>query len=300
MRYTKQPKTFEKQAALLLARGMVADRDLLVSRLSEVNYYRLSAYWHPFRNPSGDQLLPGTTFEAVWDRYVFDRQLRVLAMDAIERAEVSIRTRLVNAFTLRHGAFGHVDRKNFPHLSVEAHRRFMDKIRNEESRSKEEFVALFHNKYTSETDLPLWIATELMDFGTMFTFYKGVEAGLKQDVADAYGVSDRVLKSWLNSLNTIRNICAHHARLWNRTMGTPIMIPRKRKHPDWHGAIDIALADRRVFAVLSVLRYLLWRIAPQSRWQERLIHLLEMKHPQIPIGQMGFPANWKDSPIWQN
>ena len=215
MKYTKPPKTFDQQADLLLSRGMVADRDLLVARLREVNYYRLSAYWYPFRSQSGDQLLPDTRFDIVWDRYVFDRQLRVLTMDAIERVEVSIRTRLVNAFVLQHGAFGHVDRSNLPNLSVDDHRRFMLKIRNEESRSKEPFVEHFHKKYTSETDLPLWIASELMDFGTMFTLYRGVEAPIKQEVAKVFGISDRVLDSWLTSLNTIRNMCAHHARLWN-------------------------------------------------------------------------------------
>lgn len=175
MKYTKPPQTFEEQADLLLDRNLIADRDLLISRLSEVNYYRLSAYWFPFRNPTDDSLLPDTTFETVWDRYVFDRQLRVLTMDAIERVEVAIRTRLANAFVLNHGAFGHVDRKNLPKLSVDAHRRFMGKIRNEESRSKERFVEHFQDKYTSETDLPLWMAAELMDFGTMFTLYRGVE-----------------------------------------------------------------------------------------------------------------------------
>jgi len=300
MRYPKLPLSFEQQADRLLERGLIADRDQLTHCLTEVNYYRLSAYWYPFRLPASDSLKPETSLDIIWDRYVFDRQLRVLTMDAIERAEISIRTRLINLFTLQYGAFGHIDRKNLPNLSVENHRKFMGKIRNEETRSKEEFIAHYHGKYTSETDLPLWIAAELMDFGTMFTLYRGVEASIKQDVALAYGISDRVLKSWLTSLNTIRNSCAHHSRLWNRTLGTPIMIPRKNKHPDWHAPVDITLSDRRVFGVLSVLHYMLRGIAPQSGWKGRLTYLLETKHPQIPIHNMGFPDNWKNSPIWEN
>lgn len=299
MKYTKPPKTFEGQADLIILRGLIADRDLLISRLSEVNYYRLSGYWYPFRKQGSDHIQPGTTFETVWDRYVFDRQLRLLTMDAVERAEVAIRTRLTNALVLKYGAFGHIDRNNLPKLSVDNHRRFLNKIRSEESRSKEDFVEHFHSKYTSETDLPLWIAAELMDFGSLFTLYNGVEAPIKQDVAADYGISDLVLKSWLTSLNTVRNICAHHARLWNQTFGTPIMIPRKNKHPDWHTPVDIAASERRTFAILSVLRYLLRKIAPQSKWDKRLLYLLEEKHPDIPIAQMGFPENWKDSPIWE-
>ncbi len=300
MKYSKIPLTFEEQADRLLKRDLLADRDLLISRLSEVNYYRLSGYLYPFRKLDEEKFYSGTTLETVWDRYVFDRQLRVLAMDAIERAEVSIRTRLTNVFCLKVGAFGHVDRSNLPNLNVEQHRRFMDKIRAEEKRSHEDFVQHFHAKYTSETDLPLWMACELMSFGTLFTLYRGVEASIKQDVAAAYGISDRVLKSWLTSLNTVRNICAHHARLWNQTLGTPVMIPRKNKHPDWHDPVDLTASDRRIFAVLTILRYLLRQIAPQSNWPTRLLSLLEEKHPNIPARQMGFPDNWKDSPIWKD
>jgi abortive infection bacteriophage resistance protein len=299
MKYTKPPKSFPEQADLLLSRGLIANRGLLIARLSEVNYYRLSAYWHPFRQPNSDFLQLDTRFETIWDRYVFDRQLRVLTMDAIERAEISIRTRLTNTFCLKYGAFGHIDRKNLSGLSIDDHRFFLIKIRKEESRSKEKFVEHFHNKYTSETDLPLWMASELMDFGTMFTLFRGVETPLKQHTALAYGISDRVLESWLIGLNTIRNICAHHARLWNRTLGTPIMIPRKNKHPDWHTPVDITLADRHVFGVLSVLRYMLRQIAPQSGWHNRLEQPIEVRHPQIPLAQMGFSENWKDSPIWK-
>lgn len=300
MKYTKPPKTFEEQADQLLARGLLADRDLLTARLREVNYYRLSAYWHPYRQLDSDQLAPGTSFETIWDRYVFDRQLRVITMDAIERVEISVRTRLINAFCLQYGAHGHIDRQHLPNLTAENHRHFLTKIRTEESRSKETFVRHFHSKYTSETDLPLWIASELMDFGTLFTLFRGVETSLKQDIAQIYGISDSVLNSWLTSLNTIRNICAHHARLWNRELGTPIMIPRKNKHPHWHAPVDITLADRRIFGVLTVLRHMLGQIAPQSGWQNRLAQLIETKHPEIPIAQAGFPNNWKDSPIWRH
>ena len=298
MKYTKAPKTFPEQADLLLGRGIQADRDQLIARLSEVNYYRLSAYWHPFRETGSDRLRAGTMLETVWDRYVFDRQLRVLTMDAIERAEISIRTRLVNRFCLKYGAFGHIDRRNMPRLHPDQHRRFMEKIHEEERQSKEEFVKHYHDRYTSETELPLWIACELMSFGTMFTLYRGVEAGIKQDLANEYGISDRVLDSWLNSLNTVRNLCAHHGRLWNRVFGTPIMIPRGRKHPEWHAPVDVARADRRTFAVLTVLFFLLQKIAPQSHWRERLIAMLETKHPNIPLADMGFAANWKECPIW--
>lgn len=300
MRYTKPPLTFEQQADQLLQRGLVAEREKLIARLSEVNYYRLSGYWYPFRMPDGEVFPSGTTLDLIWDRYVFDRQLRVLVMDGIERVEVAVRTALANRLSLRHGAFGHLDRRHLPNISVGRHRRMLEKIQNEEDRSNEVFVGHYHSKYSSETNLPLWMAVELMAFGTMLTLFRGAESEVKREIASRYGIADSVLNSWLLSLNTVRNACAHHARLWNRSLGTPIMIPRGRKHPEWHSPVDIGAQPRRLFAVLSALRYLVRQIAPQSGWPERLIYLLEKKHPDIPIQQMGFPPNWKESPIWRD
>ncbi len=298
MRYEKPPLSFEQQADRLLQRGLIAEREELIRCLTEVNYYRLSGYWYPFRNPGEDRFYSNTTLEMIWERYVFDRQLRVLTMDAVERVEVAVRTALVNQITLRHGAFGHLDRQNLPNISVSRHRRMLGKIQTEQDRSKELFVAHYNAKYSSETNLPLWMATELMSFGTMLTLFHGAGSEIKQDVASRYGVSDDVLKSWLLSLNTVRNVCAHHGRLWNRSFGTPIKIPRRRKHPEWHDPVEIAENPRRLFAILSVLAFLVHRIAPQSGWQTRLVGLWEEKHPSIRIDAMGFPPNWKESPVW--
>ncbi len=83
-----------------------------------------------------------------------------------------------------------------------------------------------------------------------------------------------------------------------RCLGTPIKIPRRRKHPEWHDPVEIAENPRRLFAILSVLAFLVHRIAPQSGWQKRLVGLWEEKHPTIRIDAMGFPPNWKESPVW--
>lgn len=299
MNYTKPSLGFEDQADRLIAHGLVADRDALIAVLERVSYYRLSGYLYPFRKKkdSGD-LKAGTTFDEVWDRYVFDRQLRVLVLDAIERIEVAIKSQLVTRLTTRHGPFAHVDRANLPRLSHQRHRKLMEKINRGVDLSREAFVNHFKAKYTSETHLPLWMAAEVMDYGCMLTLFRGAEAKVRQDIAANYRVSDRVLESWLIAGNTLRNGCAHHARLWDRIHGTSVMIPRKKKHPDWHEPVPVGKEPGRNFAQFTVLRYLLGFIAPQSGWADRLENLWTVKHPQIPIYRMGFPKDWKDCPIW--
>ena len=111
MKYDKPPLTYDQQADLLLRRGLTADRDELVSRLRSVSYYRLSGYWYPFRL-ADDSFRPGTTFETVWRRYRFDRRLRLLALDAIERVEVRIRTELVYVLAHAQGPFGYCASSN--------------------------------------------------------------------------------------------------------------------------------------------------------------------------------------------
>ncbi len=298
MKYTKQALSFADQAERLLARGLVADRDELIEKLAAVNYYRLSAYWHTFRiaDDPNEALIPGTTLATVWERYVFDRQLRLLAMDAVERVEVAIRTQLVNRHTLAHGPFGYLDRATLPGMRFDTHREFLTRLRKESRSSQEDFVRHFVGKYTSETDLPLWMACELMTFGGMLTLFRHSDKQIKRDIAAEYGVADVVLESWLLSLNFVRNLCAHHARLWNRGMerNSPA-IPRRRKHPEWH--VPVAIADDRLFGVLTVLHYLLRQVAPGSRWKERVKKLLA-EHPNIPQHYMGLPANWEESPLW--
>lgn len=298
MKYKKPPLTFEQQAQRLLDRGMiVSDRNQLIERLSAVSYYRLSGYWYPFKQQD-DTFKPGTTFEEIWQRYVFDRQLRLLVMDAVERIEVAIlRTQMVEYFTLKYGPFGYLDKTNFnPKFSVDEHNRLLVGIRDTALHSKEIFIIHFFDKYNSEQDLPLWMAVEVMSFGNLFTFFRNLDQADKQILAQRSGVVPKVLDSWLHMFNYVRNLCAHHGRLWNRELSISPLIPDRRHQLQWHQPVKID--NRRVFAMLTIARYLLKQIAPQSRWHHRLADLLNA-YPTIPLVSMGFPGTWRDCPVWQ-
>lgn len=303
MNYTKPALSFEQQAQLLIDRGLlVPEKDELVGHLRVVNYYRLSAYWYPFKqvDPANGQerFAPNTTFEFIWRRYSFDRQLRLLIMDALERVEVAVlRTLLVEQFTLLHGPFGYRDLKNFsPKFLKPEFIRLLNEIDESVKRSKEEFVARFQQKYTSEPHLPLWIAVEVMTFGHLFTFYRNLNRAEKQSLSSVFNIYPPVLDSWLHTLNFVRNACAHHSRLWNRILPIRPQLPDQRNRPEWHAPAKFD--NLHIFAVLTLLRYLLRFIDPQSGWQTRLENLLA-EYPDIPLNWMGFPSNWKDSPIWK-
>jgi abortive infection bacteriophage resistance protein len=125
----------------------------------------------------------------------------------------------------------------------------------------------------------------------------GVRTRMKKDISRHYGVTVPVLGSWLKTLNQVRNICAHHARLWNRVFGVQAVIPDNVTHPDWHQ--PVAISGDRMFGVSTVLYYLLKQVAPQSAWKTRFTNLLN-DYPDVPMRFMGFPDNWKESPLWGN
>lgn len=275
---------------------MIGDKAVMVSRLKVVNYYRLSGYWFPFRDHPTDSFKPGTTFETVWSRYIFDRRLRLVVMDAVERIEVAVRTMLAyeHAHAFKSPFAYAEDSAALPGLDKEQRARLLDSLTAEMRASKERFAVHFRGKYGADHDwMPIWMATEIMTFGHILTLYRGSIPKIKQSVAAPLGVHDKVLGSWLLALNTIRNICAHHGRLWNRELGIRPMIPVKDRN--WH--VPIEVANDRMFGVLTLLKFSLDRVAPQSKWTARLQALLS-EFPAIPLTSMGFPSDWKSCPLW--
>jgi len=302
MKYAKPALSGEQQADLLIQRGLIADRDLLVERLRVVSYYRLSGYWYTFRKPDPDNpkhrlddFQPDTHFDTIWNRYVFDRHLRLVVMDAVERIEVAARTAIAYHHAQDHGPFAYAtDPASLPSIGKKDRDLLLGSIQREKNRSKERFVRHFQSKYGSHhSDLPVWMAIEVMSFGSVLTMYRGCSQSIRQAIARSFGVHDAVFESWLLTLNTVRNICAHHGRLWNREIGTKPKIPKK--DPNWHTPVEVG--NSRMFAVLTICKWSLDDIAPQSLWADRLRTLL-VDYPDIPLVSMGFPENWHESPIW--
>tara|TARA_R110000744_G_scaffold369252_1_gene479401 strand:- start:27846 stop:28757 length:912 start_codon:yes stop_codon:yes gene_type:complete len=303
VKFNKPALTFEQQADLLISRGLGGDRDLIIDRLSMVSYYRLSGYWYTFRKPdpnSPDQRLDGfqvgTEFDTIWYRYVFDRHLRLLMMDAIERIEIAVRTSLAFKHAHAHSPFAYADDpKSLVRLNSHDRLKLKNSVNGEYNRSKESFVTHFKTKYgDSHNDLPVWMAVEIMTFGSMHTMYRGSSQSIRKTIAQTFGVHENVFGTWMLTIQTVRNICAHHSRLWNREIGTKPLIPNKL--PEWNTPVQIT--NNRMFGVLTICKWSLDRIAPQSSWHQRFKALLA-EYPNIPLVSMGFPANWEESPIWK-
>lgn len=306
MKYPKLPLSFEAQADQLIARGLIAERAILVERLKAVNYYRLSGYLYPFREPD-DSFKVGTTLEAVWRRYTFDRRLRLLFIDAIERIEVAVRTRLVCQLAHHElpeephlkGAFCYLSSRYFPGFSSNAeYLKWRSGLAIETQRAKSEaFVQHFKDKYGDHhDDLPIWAVCELMTFGSMFTMAKTVVPEVREQVAAEFGFPSEHFLSWLQALMILRNACAHHSRVWNRESGKPAM-PHKNKFPLWR--VEPQIPNTRTGYLLTICYHWLGKISTSSNWRERLFTLLD-EFPEIPLEPMGLPEDWKNHPLWKS
>jgi abortive infection bacteriophage resistance protein len=323
MIYAKRALTIAQQADLLIARGLTADRNELIQRLTGVNYYRLSGYLHPFRlrDASGtltDSYAPGTTLEVVWRRYNFDRRLRIILLDAIERIEVAVRTRLVYHFVQAHGPFGHLNVKNLPGFkrrspwqcflkNVKAlfrlkglvrsdHTVWLAKLQNEKNRASDAFVKHFTTTYGDHHQhMPLWAACELMTCETLLQFAYAVDPSVVKQAAADFGFPDQQLLSWTKAIFTLRNSCAHHARIWNRVFGVKPSVPGKNKNPRWHTQPGFALD--RVGLMLTVCHHWLGKVSTTTRWRVRLFALFD-EYPEIPLAEMGLPDLWRAHALW--
>jgi abortive infection bacteriophage resistance protein len=274
---------------------MNGDPVVMKRRLAAVNYYRLSAYWHTFRRDGGDAFVDGTDFEVVWGRYVFDRQLRLIVMDAIERFEVAVRAELAYALAHEGGAFGWAEGPNPVWRDPGRRQAFREHVAKAVRQAeKEDFVRHFDKKYgDTHSVLPVWVLVEVLSFGDLVSCFKGSSPRVRRQVAGFFGVADVVLDSWLLTLNLVRNLCAHHGRLWNRVLGVKPKIPRDRA---WKEPVEVT--QDRMFGVLTLLAYVKRRLAPGSRWSGRVRAHLDQPGV-VPLAQMGFPASWQECTIWR-
>lgn len=310
--FQKPAHTLDEQLATLRERGLIIDdEDRARHYLSNVSYFRLSAYTRPFYQPGlpEHRFLGNTRFDDVLQLYVFDRELRLLLLDAIERIEVALRAQLGNTLAEHHGPHGYLDAAIFD--TRYGHDWLVDKLqRAGQARELETFLAHYRRKYHSAPEQPpIWMAVELLTFKEVSTLFAHLRLPKDtQRIERHFGLKMPVLRSWFRSLSDLRNTCAHHGRVWNREFGSRSVMPRKA--PAGWPSVPESIATgsqqnpqqrlnprRRLYLQLVVIETLMRVVSPTSQWAERLVVLLE-QCPQVSRPHMGFPADWEGELFW--
>ena len=291
--YDKPALTFKQQLNQLQNRGLIVDDPkMALSQLKTISYYRLRDYWHPFRirDAQGkilNEFEANTTFEDILKLYEFDRKLRLIVLDAIERIEVHARTILTYHLGHKYGAFAHTNAANFH--SKFKHQEWITQIEKETYRSKEVFIVDYSKKYSEFPKLPIWMLTEVLSLGSLSQCYKGLLHDDKREISKHFSLPYKCLETWLHALTYIRNICAHHSRLWNRELA---IRPQKLRDKKWSSIIT--LRNDRVFHILWILRFMLKTNCNGDDFAQQCIALLDSvireERWQYAIGA---PDNWE-------
>lgn len=279
IKFKKPAISVNEQISLLKSRGLsILDENLAFKILSNITYYRLSAYMKFYQHD--EKFVAGTTFDDVINLYNFDNELKTLIFENIRLVEIALRTKICLHMCTNYGSHWFYDKNNFK--SEKDYLKTLEILENEKGLKKDTFIKYYFQKY-SEPDLPpFWMIVEVLSMGDLSKILSGLNfKDLKQIARDLTPnhYTAPVLTNWIHVLATIRNICAHHSRLWNRTLKIKFSEPQKIKK--WQ---EMQIKSDDISAICFVLSILLEQ-HPYNDFENQLKILCNKYHP-IQINQL--------------
>lgn len=297
MEYTKQPITLAEQIEILKQRGLIFDNEAEATEtLRRISYFRLAAYWRPMEMDSSSHTFrKGSRFATALALYQFDNDLKALLFRAIQTIEVAVRTQMIQHFSMKYGAFWFMNEELF--TSGEIYQKHIKSLRRALERSQDDFIMEHFRRYNTPDMPPAWKTMELATLGTLSRIYSNFSDNvIKKQVARDLGIPQHeFMRNWLENLTIIRNNCAHHARMWNRRFVVRLRLPHHLPFP-W--IADNTFPIDRLYPQLCCIAYWLNRVDPQNTFVGDLKILL-LRYPTVDPAAMGFPAHWRQEPLWQ-
>lgn len=301
--YHKQPLTLDQQVRKLKERGLVFDDESLAKAyLFNISYYRLRAYTYSFQdNSEGSDhcfLRSNLLFKDFIDLYCFDRRLRSLIFNAIEKIEVAVRTKIVQVYAeSTHDSHWFYDDSlyRYPIDGLLGH------IEADVERSNEDFIKHYRSKYHNPPMPPSWMALEVVSFATLSRLFQALKSdNRKQYITHQFGLKKvGILENWLHAISNLRNCCAHHSRVWNRRFMVNVILPYNTFYPFMDRTTIQTMRTNKLFALLSCMAYILTIISPDSDFKRHLRELLESDCRLLDLKDMGFPDIWQSLPVWR-
>jgi abortive infection bacteriophage resistance protein len=290
--YTKPALPPTALLAHLESRGLVvADPLHALHALEYIGYYRLLSYMRPFQrsDPATGvrHFVAGTRFGDVLRLYEFDRELRLLCLDAVERVEVALRAAIMSEVAVPHGSHFYYDPAHFECIGS-----FVEFYQTASRENRHVAVKHYLARYSTPGLPPIWTVMEAITFGALSRLFSGLALRHRKAVAARFGYDETVLSSWFRAANLVRNVCAHHSRLWNAPMHVDQPLAAKKLRSEM-------IPTDRLYARLVVLAGLVEMIDPATDWKQRLVALVA-RSPSVPLAPMGVPADWDTRPFWQS
>lgn len=289
---------------------MTVDDDFARQWLSFVSYYRLSAYWYPAREfdlkgDRTDAFVAGIKFSDAADLYEADRKLRSLVLDGLERVEIAMRT-LVGEVLIADDSLGYKDPGRFrPNFD---HRKWMNTVNKRVGRARKNNESIKHYEKNYGGEYPFWVLAETLDFSDISILFEGLQVSEQRSIAEAMGVivdldslsanrqkkvkRQSPLVRWMEQLTIVRNTCAHHARLWNKSFA-PAPTEALRTIPKF-SALPEGQSEK-IFGAMTVIANLIRVTSPGTTWPDKAATLIEQEfltNPLVTSTGLGIPDNW--------
>lgn len=285
--FIKQALSASELLQFLLSKGLIiADRSYAEHCLAYIGYYRLKIYTRHFED-ANKQFRTGTSFEDVLEIYEFDRQLRLLCLDAIEKIEVALRAHIINVMGVAGTPHFYYEERFFENRQAVTNTRLLGQ------NGKHLSISHYKLQYSEPSLPPIWCLTEASTFGTLSTLFADLGLPYRKQIAKGFEFDESICVSWFRSIAALRNICAHHGRLWDAEL--LVDMPKKAKAY----AADLA-NNKTCYARVVVLRALLKAIDFDGRhdWGSRFTDFIDKRPMSINLVDMGFPSEWGTRPLW--
>lgn len=312
MKYCKKPIGIEEQIQRLRNRGLTfKNEEDAIQLLHNISYYRLRAYTYPFQNNDKDAnhkfQRDDITFEDIIDLYGFDKDLRILIFNALDTIEVSLRTNIASTYSLDRGSgFWFLDQSLYfdqkRYTELIASNSYSGELIKEIKRSKEDFITHYYNRYGDPDFPPAWMTLEVVSMGTLSKLFSALDKNnhASKTICQYFGLRKvDILKNWMHALSSIRNMCAHHSRIWNRRFTIGLKFPYHTGYPFLNRNEVSNIRDNKLFSYLSVILYLLQIIRPNSTFRSELLTLLDSRPYLASLKDMGFPKGWDNYTLWK-
>ena len=280
--YPKPPLKYEEQLEKLKKRGCIINDDKkCISILKSINYYRLSAYFLPFKLDNGNYE-EGLSFELVFSIYEFDRKLHGILFNALEETEIFLRSKIAYFHAHKYGALGYMDKANF-FVKAELHENFIENFKREIDKNKN-ILFVKHHIYKYGGEFPIWAASEMFTFGMLSKFFANMTCQDRENLSnDIYKTNPKFVGSWLRCCTDLRNICAHYGRLYFRTFSAaPSGIDNLEEK-----------SKRKLFgAILSLKKLYPFKDKWDNETLKKLMSLVDEHKSDIDLEHIGFSYNW--------
>lgn len=187
---------------------------------------------------------------------------------------------------------GYLDASHATDLTF--HTRHLAKLQEEISRSDEIFIHHYRNTYRHPTSPPVWVLSEIMSLGVLSRWITHMVPADRAVLARVYGLDQGVLKGFVRHLTYVRNLCAHHSRVWNRRLTVTMPLPRRK--PAGLVSSFNPNQTRHVYNTLVMLAAMMDLGCPGHLWRTRLQRVI--KEHRVNVQLMGFPKDWQQRPVW--